>query len=280
MKAVARSYMWWPGIDKEIEKCAQGCMACPSVQGAPAPAPLHPWLWPDRPWDRIHIDFTGPFLGRNFLLIVDAHSKWPEVIEMRTTSATQTIQELRQIFAAYGLPRQMVSDNGPQFCSEEFRRFAKENGIKHISCSPYHPSSNGAVERIVQTAMDASNTSRLSVSHRLSNFLLAYRTTPHMTTNKTPAELFLGRNVRTCLDLIRPDTRKFVERKQGQQKAKHDQHAHERTFPVGQTVMVRNFRNGPKWVSGVVIKREGPVTYLVRVDNGNIWKRHVDHTYT
>ena len=81
-----------------------------SVQGAPATAPRHPWLWPDRPWDHIYINLVGPFLGWDFLLTVDAHSKWSE---MRTTSATQTIQELRQIFAAYGLPRQVVSDNGP-----------------------------------------------------------------------------------------------------------------------------------------------------------------------
>ena len=187
---------------------------------------------------------------------------------------------MRQIFAAYGLLRQVVSDNDPQFCSEEFRGFTKENGIEHILCSPYHPSSNGAVERMVQTfkkAMKASSTSGLSVNHRLANFLLSYRTTPHMTTNKTPAELFLGRTLRTCLDLIRPDTRKVVERKQSQQKVKHDRHAHERTFQLEQTVMVRNFRNGPKWVRGVIIKRKGPVTYLVRVDNGTVWKRHVDH---
>ena len=118
MKALARSYLWWPGLDHNLERCVQECLACQAVRNAPAPAPLHPWLWPTKPWERIHIDFAGPFLGRMFLVVVDAHSKWPEVIQMSTTTSTNTIEALRRLFAAYGLPRQLVSDNGPQFRTE------------------------------------------------------------------------------------------------------------------------------------------------------------------
>ena len=60
-------------------------------------------------WERIHVDFAGPFLGRMFMVIVDAHSKWPEVIEMKSTTAERTNQELRTIFARYGLPRQCTA---------------------------------------------------------------------------------------------------------------------------------------------------------------------------
>ena len=94
-----------------------------------------------------------------------------------------------------GLPEQLVSDNGPQFTSEEFTKFMRSNGIKHIRCSPYHPSSNGAVERLVRTfkqAMKASHRDHLSPQQRLENFLLSYRTTPHATTGKSPCTLFLG----------------------------------------------------------------------------------------
>ena len=94
-----------------------------------------------------------------------------------------------QLFAAYGLPEQIVSDNGPQFVSDEFATFVKINGIKHIQCAPYHPSSNGAAERFVQTfkkAMKANRDSPLSFSHRLSNFLFTYRFSPHATTNEPP----------------------------------------------------------------------------------------------
>jgi len=86
-----------------------------------------------------------------YLIAVDAHSKWPEVVQMKTTTATQTIIVLRQMFCAYGIPEQLVSDNGPQFSSTEFAQFCSANGIKHIRVAPYHPSSNGLAERFVQT---------------------------------------------------------------------------------------------------------------------------------
>jgi len=70
---------------------------------------------------------------------------------MYSITAQKTITELRKLFAACGLSEQLVSDNGPQFVSDEFATFMKMNGIKHICCAPYHPSSNGAAERFVQT---------------------------------------------------------------------------------------------------------------------------------
>ena len=75
----------------------------------------NPWKWPSAPWQRIHIDFAGPFLGENFLLVVDAHSKWPEVFRMKSITATSTIEKLRHAFASNGLPTELVSDNGRQF---------------------------------------------------------------------------------------------------------------------------------------------------------------------
>ena len=94
MKSLARSYLWWPGLDKELERYVQHCEACQTVRNAPAPAPLHPWLWPTKPWMRIHVDFAGPFQGKMYFIIVDAHSKWPEVIPMSTTTSNQTIAVL------------------------------------------------------------------------------------------------------------------------------------------------------------------------------------------
>ncbi|KAL5463984.1 hypothetical protein EMCRGX_G032937, partial [Ephydatia muelleri] len=145
MKALARSYVWWPGLDNDIEHHVKNCQPCQTVRNSPPSAPLHPWLWPTRPWQRVHVDFAGPFQGKMFLLVVDAHSKWPEVVNMTTTSAQCTIEELRRMFASYGIPEQLVSDNGPQFVSGCFEEFMKMNGVKHIKCTPYHPSSNGVV---------------------------------------------------------------------------------------------------------------------------------------
>ena len=87
MKATARSYFWWRGLDKAIEDLVRSCSACQALRSAPAAAPLHPWVWPDAPWKRIHVDFAGPFRGKTYFIIVDAHSKWPEVVTMSATTS-------------------------------------------------------------------------------------------------------------------------------------------------------------------------------------------------
>ena len=279
MKAIARSYFWWPGLDKEVEDTVQACMACQSVRNAPAPAPLHPWLWPPKPWQRVHLDFAGPFMGKMFLLAVDAHSKWPEVIEMTSTTAQRTVEEVRQLFASHGLPEQIVTDNGPQFVSEDFAKFLRENGVKHIRCSPYHPSSNGLVERFVQTfksAMKTGVSTSIPLRHRLSNFLLTYRSTPHATTSRAPCELFLQRRLRTRFDLLYPHRERKIIEQQAMQKANHDRRPLLRELTIGQKVMVRNYRSGTTWIPGEVTEKLGPLTYRVKLQSGSLCKRHID----
>ena len=104
MKSLARCLVWWPGLDQEIEQLVQMCTECQQERLSPPSAALHPWLWPTRPWTRLHIDFAGPMEGKMFLVVVDAHSKWIEVISMSTTTAELTIQHLRQLFARFGIP--------------------------------------------------------------------------------------------------------------------------------------------------------------------------------
>ena len=267
MKMLARSYVWWPKLDADIEAMAKSCVPCLETRNAPATAPLHPWIWPLRPWQRIHIDFAGPMNGQSFLIVVDAHSKWPEVIEMKSTTATATIKELRRLFATYGLPERVVSDNGPQFTSAEFAAFMKANGIKHIKCAPYHPSSNGFAERFVQTFKKAisARDGTLPRHQKLSSFLLTYRTTTHSTTGVSPSKLFLNRELRTRLDLLFPDVKGRVEEAQEKQRQYHDRHSRARDLTVGERVMARNFRAGPRWVPGTVVRHSGPLTYLIKV---------------
>jgi len=280
MKALARSHFWWPGLDKEIEELAKICSACQAVKKAPAKAPLHPWAWPTAPWQRVHVDFAGPFSGRMFLLIVDAHSKWPEIQIMSTTTASKTVSVLREVFARYGLPQQLVSDNGPQFIAEEFSEFLRLNGVKHIRSAPYHPATNGAVERMVQTmkqSLKAGVSQGIPVEQSLMKFLLHYRITPHAVTGASPCSLFLGRNIRTRLDLLHPDIESRVQGKQLSQKAFVDQHRHMRHFTVGQSVLTRDFYNGARWIPGTIVAQTGPLSYRVRVQGGREWQRHIDH---
>ena len=139
----------------------------------------------------------------------------------------------------------------------------KRNSIKYIRCAPYHPSSNGLVERFNQTlkqSLRASEKDGRSLAHRLCDFLLTYRATPHVTTNRTPASLMLNRELRTRFSLLQPDVSADVHAKQERQMVQHDQHAKARHFQEGQNVMVRDFHpSKPKWVPGKVIKQTGPL---------------------
>ena len=86
-----------------------------------------------------------------FLVIVDAHSKWMDVVAMKSATSNATIDSLRSLFATHGLPELLVSDNGAVFTSNEFKNFVQQNGIRHSTCAPYHPATNGLAERAVQT---------------------------------------------------------------------------------------------------------------------------------
>ena len=109
--SLARSYVWWPGMDNDIVTTVQHCDTCQQHRPSPQRAPLHPWEWPSRPWSRVHIDHTGPFQGELFLVLVDTHSKWIEVYIVPTTPAASTIAKLQDIFATFGLPDQLVSED-------------------------------------------------------------------------------------------------------------------------------------------------------------------------
>ena len=129
MKSLARSTVWWPGIDKDIEKKVKSCQQCQYNQKSLAAVPMHPWEWPKRPWSRIHVDHAGPFQNKIFLIVMDVYSKWLQVIVVPSTSSINTIKTLRTLFATHGLPEVVVSDNGTAFTSSEFQEFMKKNGI-------------------------------------------------------------------------------------------------------------------------------------------------------
>ena len=277
MKSLARGYMWWPGLDKDIEGCVKECHICQSTRKSPPVVPLHPWSWPEKAWSRVHIDYAGPVEGKMFLLIVDAYSKWLEVHATSTSTSAATIELLRKSFAALGLPEVIVSDNATTFTSEEFAEFLKKNGIRHIRSPPYHPASNGLVERAVQTFKEGLKRLKSgSLNTRLCQLLLRYRITPHSSTGSSPAELMMGRKLRTQLDLLRPDLSSKVQQSQDRQKQAHDAHSRPRQFAVGDTVYARNYGQGPLWLPGLVVGFEGSTVYGVRLSDSRVVRRHGD----
>ena len=109
------------------------------------------------------------------MVVIDAHSKWSKVYPTTTTTTEKTLEVLCNLFASYGLPEQIVSDNEPQFTSHEFELCMKANGIKHIRTSPYHLASNGEAERFIQMfkqAMRAGKSDTGSLNLMLARFLL------------------------------------------------------------------------------------------------------------
>ncbi|XP_039590611.1 uncharacterized protein K02A2.6-like [Polypterus senegalus] len=275
MKALARSYVWWPGMDGQIEKAVKCCRTCQQSRHAPSRAPLHPWEWPAKAWSRIHIDFGGPFQGKVFFILVDSHSKWLEVSLLRSMSANAAIDTLRLIFATHGLPDIIVSDNGAAFTSVEFKEFTERNGIRHVTTAPYHPSSNGQAERMVQTTKDALR--RIIAGNwqtRLARFLLSQHTMPNSSTGKSPAELLMKRRLTTALDRLNPDFQADMHMKQGELAQKHE--GVFRQFRPLQTVYARNFVGEPQWMPAVVQEATGPVSYRVQTEDGHICRRHVD----
>ncbi|XP_043191542.1 uncharacterized protein K02A2.6-like isoform X1 [Amphibalanus amphitrite] len=275
MKQLARRYVWWPGLDTELESLARVCGSCVEKRAAPPKASLHPWEPTQGPWERVHIDFAGPFQGSMFLVAHDSYSKWLEVIPMKTVSAERTIDELRSLFARLGLPKQVVSDNGPQFTSREMSEFMMMNGVRHIKVAPYHPSSNGAAERAVQTvknSLKASIQDGQSLATRLARFLMSYRNAPQVSTGRSPAELLYGRSLRTRLDLLRPDRAQMAV--DCQARMAETAGGELRGFGIGEDVWARSF-SGPKWRRGRIAAKTGPVSYEVDVGD-TCWSRHAD----
>ena len=101
---------------------------------------------PDFPWQRVGTDLFQ-LNGTNFLIIFDYFLRYPEVVKLRGTTSRDVIEILKSTFSRHGIPETVVSDNGPQFSSQEFRDFAKQYEFCHVTSSPLYPQSNGQAER-------------------------------------------------------------------------------------------------------------------------------------
>lgn len=271
MKALARSYVYWPGLDSEIEEMVKSCEKCAEASKLPPHAQPIPWARENKPWSRVHIDFAGPYKGKNFLVVVDSYSKWPEIITMKSTTTEYTIEKLNEIFSRFGMPEKIVTDNGTQFTSVRFELFCKNKGIEHIRTSPYHPQSNGQAERFVDTLKRALTKLKGegTVEETLQSFLFYYRLTPipSLPEGKSPSEWFLGRKIRNPLDLMKPSSSQEDDEKL---------RTRVRVLQPGDLVFAKNFREGPNWLPGKITKRKGKVIYVVEMD-GKSWTRHINH---
>ncbi|XP_037953704.1 uncharacterized protein K02A2.6-like [Teleopsis dalmanni] len=235
---------------------------------------LHSWPTPSEQWERVHIDYAGPIEGWYFLVIV----------QTKAMSSQATVNILNDIFARFGLPKTIASDNGTQFRSEHFEQFLKHNGVEHLYSSPYYPMSNGQAERFVDTfkrslkKLEGEGT----ITQNLCTFLQTYRSTPNVNSpeKRSPAEVMFGRKMRINLDLLQP--KKLHNAKLSPNKFKMEKQFNKRYgakeikyFPSDK--IYANIPNGVnrfKWMPGEVIEKKGKVMYNVILNNGKLIRIH------
>ncbi|XP_062537880.1 uncharacterized protein K02A2.6-like [Armigeres subalbatus] len=271
MKAIARSYVCWPSIDADITAHVKACSSCAAA--AKSPPKSAPLSWPKstHTWQRVHIDYAGPIEGDYFLLGIDSHSKWVEIVRTKSITTSATICILRSLFARLGMPETLVSDNGTQFTSAEFAQFCLENGVNHVTTAPFHPQSNGQAERFVDTfkrAIKKIREGKGAIQEALDTFLMTYRSTPNPSApqGKSPSEVIFGRRIRTSLDLLRPPTVPEV-----------NDHSGSRSFKKGDPVYAKvHTNNSWRWAAAVVLERIGNVMFNVWVEDRRMLRSHIN----
>lgn len=288
-KSEARGRMWWPNIDKDIETKIGSCNACNIMRNDPPQAPLAPWPFPRRVWERVHLDmFT--LQDKQYLVAVDAHSKWVECFLMQKTDSSAVVSKLGDMFSRFGLVRTLVTDNATNFSSKEFNSFCQLNGIQHLTIAPYHPASNGQAENSVKTVkrglkaiLKSNGKSPRVIEANLNKFLFDYRNSVHCTTGFSPAQLMFGRPLRCRLDLLRvdmPSSLSAVSEIRIKKPLLQNKGTRKTTFKVNDRVLVKHYySNGNKhiWKRGIIKNYLGSRMFNVYVPELDLlMKKHMD----
>nr|XP_028571635.1 uncharacterized protein K02A2.6-like [Podarcis muralis] len=272
MKALARSYVWWPGIDAELEEWIRCCQTCQEFRPAMPQSLIQPWEMTRKPWSRLHIDFAGPLQGQTFLIIVDDFSKWLEVVPVSAMNSKVAIWALKWVFTTHGLPDIIVSDNGAQFTSAEFQKFMADNLIQHDTSSPFHPSTNGQAERMVRTTKESlTRIVQGDWNQRLADFLLQQHITPCTATDRSPAELLMNRKLASLLDRLHPNI--ASDWPPGQEPP-----AAPMSFTPDDPVYTQNYGDGLAWIPAAT-RATWPVSYKVAMPDSRVHRQHVDQVW-
>ena len=248
-KALLREKVWFPCMDKMVETKVKACLPCQVVTPIYTREPLQMSVLPDNPFDEVSIDFAHED-GETLLLLIDDYSRFPFAEPVSSTSASAVIPKLDQLFATFGTPSVVKSDNGPPFNGEEFAKFAHVLGFRHRKVTPLWPRANGEVERFVKTlkkCIKAAKAEGRNWRKELQVILRNYRTTPHATTGVAPAVLLFKRPVRNKLPQANhaDPVAEIVRERDSSQKSKIKAHADSKayvkpcTISPGETVLVK-----------------------------------------
>ena len=270
----AQTSVWWPGVSKQITDLVKRCPEC-TRDATPNKEPLMPTSLPDHPWQKVGSDlFT--LKGVNYLLVVDYFSRYPEVVQLKSTTSQSVITSLKSVFSRHGIPATLFSDNGPQYNSHEFDEFAATYNFAHVTSSPHYPQSNGHAERAVKTVkglLKDSSDPYLS--------LLSYRTTPLPWCDLSPAELLMGRRIRSDLPQSTqtltpqwPYLQEFkVRDKEYKLRQKRDFDSRHRArdlpdIPIDTDVWITT--DGSPTTGRVVAPADAPRSYIVETPSGEV----------
>lgn len=299
MKALARGSVWWIGIDSDIEAFVRSCDVCKVVQSAEKRKEYGEWPTTNFPFERVHMDLFD-FQKNEYLVVFDDYSKYVEVKLVNNYNTYNVIAELRVLFAQFGLPKNIVSDNGPPFNAHEFKKFWEANGVNVLNSPPYNPESNGTAERGVETAkqsfkkymLDPKN-ERKNKKFMIDNFLMNYRNTPCTVTQCSPSDLIFKYKPRTLLDLLLPENVNF-EKKNDFNNSQINKNIKNQNFlkkgdnsnsilnnpkkefkPFQKILYLNQFKDLVKWIPGYIKKRLSNFRYLVCI-NGTTRVAHIN----
>lgn len=284
----ARECIYWPGMSAEIKQYISACEICREFDTTSQPKEsLMSHEVPSRPWERVGADiFTLD--GKDYLVTIDYYSNFWEVDRLPDTKASTAILKLKSHFSRYGIPDQVVSDNGPQFTSKEFASFAKTWDFEHLTSSPGNSKANGKAESGVKTAK---RLLRKSIKAGTDPYLafLDYRNTPTQAMTTSPVQRLMGRRTKTLLptaqSLLMPRTtqpgieKSQLKERQRAQAKYYDRNAKDLpTLNEGDVVRMKPFKLGAKsWPKAQVTARLDERSYTVEAENGTVYRRNRQH---
>ena len=278
MSNLAREQMYWPCQDEDIKKFVAACAACSSTAASQRKEPLTPFETPHLPWEMLGADVMY-IQTQKYLVVIDYHSRYPAVTELTKLSASALINAFERIFADTGLPKRIISDAGTNFISEEFQNWCAAVGVEHESTASYHHSSNGMVERAIQT-LKRMWTRCTECNESPWAALLHIRNTPLEAGKPSPVQM-LGLPVQrtlmpnALLNMKNPveTTMEYLNEKTAKMKLHHDRHHGVRALPplqLHQKVEVQKEPGLREWALGRIIDFRSSLhnerTYIVQLE--------------
>lgn len=271
----AREHVYWPGMTAHIKDYVSRCETCLKFSRTQQKETFYqPDTVPSRPWQEIATDLCV-IESQQYLVTVDYFSNFAEVDRLNKTGASEVILHLKKLFARYGSPEILRSDNGPQFSCGEFKGFAQKWNFKHVTSSPGYPQSNGKAENAVRTVKELVRRAWDSGADPW-QALLDFRNTPSQGIAISPAQRLLGRRTRTTMvthpTMLHPEWKSCTER-QARQKATQRQVYNEGArdlvpLKTGDKVMIQLHPTDREWKKGVVIQCFGIRSYVVQTEKG------------